>query len=94
MKADGNDVVLFAYEEREDQTGELIAIRRFEPEDVARDAISYSIREQINPFCGLYRREAFLASGGYDTGVGVLYNEDVAVHCRLARSGLRFAADS
>jgi glycosyltransferase involved in cell wall biosynthesis len=87
------DVVLFAYEYRDDSTGELLGIRRFEDAELRRDAVGYSIREQINPFCGLYRRRLFLDVGGYDLDPEVLYNEDVAFHCKLARAGLRFAAD-
>lgn len=88
------DVVLFPYEDRDDDTGELNGIRRFEPSDLARDARSYAIREQINPFCGLYRRSAFLRAGGYDEDPLVLYNEDVAMHIRLAFAGLSFAAET
>ena len=87
------DVVLFSYEERDDETGGLLAIRHFDPDDVRRDARSYAIREQINPFCGLYRREAFLGAGGYDEDPEVLYNEDVAMHLRLAFAGLTFAVE-
>jgi glycosyltransferase involved in cell wall biosynthesis len=93
MRQDDYDVVLFPYEEREEGTGAVIAIRHFDPDDVKLDPVSYSIREQINPFCGLYRREAFLHAGGYDTDPSVLYNEDVAMHCRLAQAGLKFTAD-
>lgn len=60
------DVVLFPYEERDNETGELIAYRLFAADDLSRDARSYTIREQINPFCGLYRREAYMRAGGYD----------------------------
>jgi hypothetical protein len=88
------DVVLFPYEERNDETGELMGYRLFDPVDIAHDARSYAIREQINPFCGLYRREAFLDAGGYDEDPLVLYNEDVAAHIRLAFSGLKFAAET
>ena len=88
------DVVLFPYEERHDATRERIGFRFFDPVDVLRDARSYSIREQINPFCGLYRREAYLRAGGYDEDPLVLFNEDVAMHIRLAFSGLSFAAES
>lgn len=88
------DVILFNYEWREDGSGELISTRQFDPEDVARDARSFAIREQINPFCGLYRREAMLLVGGYDEDPAVLYNEDVAFHIRLAFGGLSFAAES
>jgi len=93
--ADGRfDVVLFDYEWPEDDTGELLAVRHFDAADLARDARSYALREQINPFCGLYRREAFLSAGGYDEDPLVLYNEDVAVHIRLAFAGLSFTAES
>lgn len=87
------DVVLFAYEYRDNETGELLSIRTFDDEALRRDPITYTIREQVNPFCGLYHREAFVKAGGYDLDPDVLYNEDVAMHCRLARRGLRFAAD-
>jgi glycosyltransferase involved in cell wall biosynthesis len=87
------DVVLFDYEWRNDQTNELISIRRFNDGELRKDAIAYTICEQINPFCGLYRRSAYLQAGGYDTDPLVLYNEDVAFHCRMAIAGLKFAAD-
>jgi glycosyltransferase involved in cell wall biosynthesis len=87
------DIVLFDYEFREDSTNELIIIRRFDDKQLRADAISYAIREQINPFCGLYHRSSYLQAGGYDTDPLVLYNEDVAFHCRMAISGLKFAAE-
>jgi glycosyltransferase involved in cell wall biosynthesis len=88
------DVVLFAYEERDAETGRHLSVHSFDPTDVARDARSYAVREQINPFCGLYRREAFLRAGGYDEDPLVLYNEDVALHVRLAFEGLSFATET
>jgi glycosyltransferase involved in cell wall biosynthesis len=88
------DVVLFPYEERDDATGELITYRFFTASHVSSDPRSYAIREQINPFCGLYRREAYIRAGGYDEDPLVLYNEDVAMHIRLAFAGLNFAAES
>jgi glycosyltransferase involved in cell wall biosynthesis len=87
------DIVLFDYEWREDVSNELISVRKFNDAELRRDAIAYSIREQINPFCGLYNRAAYLKAGGYDTDPLVLYNEDVAFHCRMAIAGLRFAAE-
>jgi glycosyltransferase involved in cell wall biosynthesis len=89
-----SDVVLFPFEERDDATGQFRETWRFDPEEVARDARSYAIRHQINPFCGLYRRDAFLAAGGYDEDPEVLFNEDVAMHIQLAFAGLSFAADT
>ena len=87
------DVVLFGYEERWDDTGELLGVRRFDDEALQADPVAYTIRQQINPFLGLYRRRAFLEAGGYDLDPDVLYNEDVAFHCRMARAGLTFRAD-
>ncbi len=87
------DIVLFNYEWRRDDNGELISICKFDDAELRRDAIEYTIRKQINPFCGLYRRSAYLQAGGYDTDPLVLYNEDVAFHCRMAIAGLKFAAD-
>ncbi len=94
MESGTSDVVLFPYEEREGDSDAQIAFRRFDPEDVARDSRSYAIRVQINPFCGLYRREAFIRAGGYDEDPAVLYNEDVAMHISLAFEGLSFSADT
>jgi glycosyltransferase involved in cell wall biosynthesis len=88
------DVVLFPYEERDDATGKHMAYRYFDAADVARDPCSYAIRVQINPFCGLYRRTAFLNAGGYDEDPLVHYNEDVAMHIGLAFAGLRFSAEN
>lgn len=92
--ADGRfDVVLFAFEERQSDTKQLLNIWRFDPQELRMDPKRYAIRSQINPFCGLYRRQAFLQVGGYDEDPLVLYNEDVAFHIRLAFDGLSFAAD-
>ncbi len=88
------DVVLFDYEYRDEATGELLSIRNFDHYAVAADPCSYAIREQINPFCGLYRRTAFLEAGGYLDPPEMLYNEDVACHIRLAFAGLSFGAES
>lgn len=93
MAEDRFDVVLFPYDERDDRSGTSMGIRWFEPESVSADPKGYAIRNQINPFCGLYRRQAFLKAGGYDQDPLVLYNEDVAFHIRLAFHGLSFAAD-
>lgn len=88
------DVVLFNFEYRDEETGELILTARFDAEELQRDPRSYAIRNQINAICGLYRRSAFLKAGGYDHVPEVLYNEDVACHIRLAFAGLTFGAES
>jgi glycosyltransferase involved in cell wall biosynthesis len=89
-----SDVVLFAYEYRDDATGALLALSTFDNSALNEDPKRYTILRQINPFCGLYRREVMLAAGGYDLDPRTLYNEDVAFHIRLAFAGLTFAAES
>ncbi|BAZ03595.1 glycosyltransferase family 2 protein [Calothrix sp. NIES-3974] len=91
---DAPDVVLFAYEVRDFITEEKYGVRIFDDERLKNDSISYAIQEQINPFCGLYRREAFLAAGGWDTDPLILQSEDQATHIKLAMSDLKFAADT
>ncbi len=88
------DIVLFSYEQRIEGTGEMIGVRQFDNAAIQKNAIAYALQEQINPFCGLYRRSAYLKAGGYDVDPLVLYNEDVAFHIRMAIAGLKFAADS
>jgi hypothetical protein len=87
------DVVLFDYEYRDLITDDLILVRRFDDRRLRTDAVHYALEEQINPFCGLYRKSEFLRAGGYDTDPAVLYNEDCAFHLRLALAGLTFCAD-
>lgn len=94
MRTDLADVVLFPYDEQDEQTGAHLGVRRYDPADVALDARAYAIREQINSIAGLYRRAGVIAAGGYDEDPAVLYNEDVAFHIRLAFAGLRFAAET
>jgi glycosyltransferase involved in cell wall biosynthesis len=86
------DVVLFDYEYRENDSGELIAQSHFSDRELRDDPVRYAILNQINPFCGVYRRQALLQVGGYDLDPKILYNEDVAFHCKLALAGLTFGA--
>jgi glycosyltransferase involved in cell wall biosynthesis len=93
ISRDAYDVVVFGSMQRDEATGkdEIAAVHSAEA--LSADAVRYTIRTKINSICGIYRRTAFLAAGGYDTDPSVLYNEDVAMHCALARAGLRFSAD-
>lgn len=88
------DVVLFDYEYRDNDTDELLLRRHFDDAQLKADPRRYSIREQINAICGLYRRQPFLSAGGYRDDPAVLYNEDVACHIRLAFAGLTFGAEN
>jgi len=85
------DVVMVAYEDR-DEGGRVLRERRFDDWALRVDPIRETILEQHNN-CGIYRRAAFLAAGGFDPDPLVLYNEDDAMHGQLARAGLRFRAE-
>lgn len=87
------DIILFDYEYRDNNSDELLSIRHFDKVALEKDAISYSIEEQINPFCGLYRKSTFLKAGGYDVDPKILYNEDCAMHIKMAIAGLRYTAE-
>lgn len=88
------DVVLFDYLYKDNDSGALLGTSHFEADELAADPRRYAIRRQINSICGLYRRSAYLAAGGYDEGPAVLYNEDVAFHIKLAFAGLSFGAEN
>jgi glycosyltransferase involved in cell wall biosynthesis len=87
------DVVFFNYRTLNHETNAPIGTREFDAAALRGDALRYCLSEQINPFCGLYRREAFLGAGGWDEDPRVLQSEDQAGHLRLALAGLRFDAD-
>jgi glycosyltransferase involved in cell wall biosynthesis len=84
------DVLLFNYEYRDNETKKLITLCEFFSERLRSDPVEYAILTQINPFCGLYRKKRLQEVGGYDLHPDILYNEDVAFHCKLAIAGLTF----
>jgi glycosyltransferase involved in cell wall biosynthesis len=92
-KSNSPDVVLFGYDWIDEGTGTKLDTRFYNNEPLQSDPIAYAIQTQIQSICGIYKREAFLTAGGYNIDPEVLYNEDVAMHCRLAIAGLSFAAD-
>jgi glycosyltransferase involved in cell wall biosynthesis len=87
------DVVCFAVEDRDHDSNAVLVRRTWDDAALARDAVAYAITNTITN-CGLYRREPFLACGGFDVRPETKYNEDQAMHLRLALSGLRFRADA
>jgi glycosyltransferase involved in cell wall biosynthesis len=92
MVASGShDVVMIAHEVR-DEAGIKLGEHQFDDWSLRVDPIRETILERHNN-CGIYRRERFLAAGGCDTDPEVLYNEDDAMHCQLARAGLGFRAE-
>lgn len=91
-RADAPDVLLLGYEYRDRESDQLLAVFRYSDERLSADPVGYAIETQLVNF-GLYRRRRFLEAGGYDMDPAVLYNEDVAMHLRLALGGLSFRAE-
>jgi glycosyltransferase involved in cell wall biosynthesis len=87
------DVVIFGCEERLEDTSEILSVTLPNDIEIVGDPIAYAIEHKINAISGLYRRDAFLVAGGFDSDPDVLFNEDQACHCWLARAGLKFRAD-
>ena len=93
MAEPGSDAVLFTTEDRDDATGAILARRSWDDAALRMDATRYHIVNTVTN-CGIYRRAAFLAAGGFDVDPATKYNEDQAMHLRLALAGLRFRAES
>jgi glycosyltransferase involved in cell wall biosynthesis len=92
MTRDDADVVLFATEDRDDVTDRVLAEREWDDAALVTDPLRYIVQRTVTN-CGLYRRSAFQAAGGFDTRPAVRYNEDQALHVRLALARLRFRSD-
>jgi len=84
------DIVLFNYEYRDYYTKQLLSIRAFDATALKNNPLEYAITNQINPFCGLYNRQRFVAAGGYDIDPSILYYEDSAFHIKMALAALTF----
>jgi len=85
------DVILFDTEDRDDVTHETLGTRRWDDDELRADPTRYCVLNTVTN-CGVYRRDAFLRAGGFDIDETTRYNEDQAMHLRLALSGLRFRA--
>jgi hypothetical protein len=86
-------LIVFGCEERWEDTRDLISVAVPDDRLLVLDAVGYNIRHNVNAISGVYRRSAFLTAGGFDLDPAVLYNEDQACHCSLARAGVRFRGD-
>ena len=86
------DVVVFAAEDRDDETSAVLGQARWDDDALRRDPVRYHLEHTVTN-CALHRREAFLDAGGFDTDPAVKYNEDQAMHIRMALAGLRYRAD-
>jgi glycosyltransferase involved in cell wall biosynthesis len=87
--SDNFEVLLLNFRYVDFHSGRLIGMPNYNAEELRADPLKYTINHKIVNF-GVYKREAFLNAGGFDLDEKVLYNEDNAVHQRLAKSGLRF----
>ncbi|MDR1989806.1 MAG: glycosyltransferase family 2 protein [Acidobacteriaceae bacterium] len=85
------DVILFGTQDRDDVTGALLGQQTWNDSELRDDAIRYCVQHTVTN-CGVYRREAFIEAGGFDNNASTKYNEDQAMHLRLALGGLRFAS--
>jgi glycosyltransferase involved in cell wall biosynthesis len=92
IERDSADVILFGTEERDHAEGHWIRTRAWDDRMLEADPVRYAILHTITN-CGIYRRNAFVAAGGFDINPRTKYNEDQAMHLRLARAGLRFRAE-
>jgi glycosyltransferase involved in cell wall biosynthesis len=92
IRRDQADVVLFGTEDRDFCSGASLGRRVWDDGALGADPVRYAVRETITN-CGVYRRQTFLAAGGFDLDETVKYNEDQAMHLRLALAGLRFCSD-
>lgn len=92
MRQPDVDVVIFKTEDRDDPTGRYLGQAMWDDEEVSADAVRYCIVHTVTN-CGIYRRAPFLEAGGFDLADAVKYNEDQAMHLRLALGGLRFRAE-
>lgn len=86
------DVLLFATEDRDDRTGARLGQAVWDDHALMADPVRYHIVHTVTN-CGLYRRSAFLRAGGFTVDSETAYNEDQAMHLRLALAGLRFRAE-
>jgi glycosyltransferase involved in cell wall biosynthesis len=91
LVADDIDVILFGTQDRDNTTDAALGQRLWDDRELQLDPIRYCILNTVTN-CGVYRRQAFLAAGGFDTDPETKYNEDQAMHLRLALAGLRFRA--
>ena len=91
INACGNDfdVLMLNYQYVDSVANKLLGTANLAKAKLREDPIRYSILNKLVNF-GLYKTSTFLKAGGFDTDSKVLYNEDNALHQRLALAGLKF----
>lgn len=83
------DVLLLNFKYIDVESGQLLGTANHNVKELHADALEYSIKNKIVNF-GVYKKTAFLEAGGFDLDPQLLYNEDNALHQRLAKHHLKF----
>ncbi len=91
IKSHGNDfdVLMLNYNYVDVENNVLLGTSTINKEELRADAIRYTILNKLVNF-GIYKKSAFLKVGGFDIDRNVLFNEDNALHQKLAIVGLKF----
>jgi hypothetical protein len=92
IASDAFDVLLFNYEQVDDQTGLTMSRSHFEATDVIAAPLRYMLLNTVNNG-GVYAVDALRQAGGFDEDPAVRHNDDRAFHLRLAERGMRFDVD-
>ena len=71
------------------ESGNLLGRANHDVNALHDDPLKYTINHKVVNFA-VYKRQPFLKAGGFDLDENVLYNEDNAVHQRLAKNNLKF----
>ncbi|MGN6801701.1 MAG: glycosyltransferase family 2 protein [Ginsengibacter sp.] len=87
------DVILMRYRYINFSTQEILEEPYYDPGELKKDPVRFTIRHKIVNF-ELLKRIPFLKAGGFDLDPNILYNEDRAFIVRAALSGLNFDADT
>jgi glycosyltransferase involved in cell wall biosynthesis len=86
---DAADVILLNFEYRDHSTDDLLGGPAYDVKLMRLNPTEFVLRHKVVNF-GIYRKDSFLYAGGFDEDPAVLYNEDAALHYRLALAGLSF----
>jgi glycosyltransferase involved in cell wall biosynthesis len=84
------DVIVCDSDWVDEETRQLVIGRRYRDVDLQTEPIPNLLINPIGVISSLYRRQRFLAMGGFDETMRCW--EDADVHVRLATAGARFAA--
>jgi len=82
------DVVLCNVDWYDTDQKNILISWKYSNGQINQDSVSYTIAHPIGGINGLYRKEKFLATGGFNTSLRIW--EDADLHVKLAGKGARF----